>query len=184
MSIAHLYLSKLSVIMLFYTITLLLTLLIPFKASPLVAASKNDGINCNGNHHCHDYKHYPSGLLRDMTYRFISNVPNDLTYHNGEHIACFHKGAFGQGGLNVGGGGVCIYPQYKYEERMDVSVGRIKELLKKLLDHGCTICGSIPLKFNDGEDGGPPMNEPFEGILTSNYVDHPQCKCCELPSMA
>lgn len=50
-----------------------------------------------------------------------------------------------------------------------ITQARVYELLLDLINHGCRVCGSVPVDF--------PNNDPSNGILTINYVkDIAGCK--------
>lgn len=108
------------------------------------------GINCRGSSNCFDGA--GSSLLRDLTSVVGSHIdPNRFEfYNNGEQIICeFETGvcAFFQ---NSGGG----------------SGSTVNTLLNELLQHGCTVCGSIPIN---------PGNNVANSELTVNAAGS-QCR--------
>lgn len=44
------------------------------------------------------------------------------------------------------------------------------DLILALIDHGCKICGSVPIHYADQNS-----NDPSSGILTFNYVKNTDC---------
>ncbi|KAF2191862.1 hypothetical protein K469DRAFT_695963 [Zopfia rhizophila CBS 207.26] len=72
-------------------------------------------------------------------------------YKSGEHIAC--SGTKSSTGL-------CIFPQ---SLKVELKGQHIKDLLNRLMAHGCKTCGSVPVD-------APNSNNPANGILTSNWV--------------
>lgn len=103
------------------------------------------GINCRGSGFCG-----PQGgamvRLRDAISQ--DNDPGRL-YSSGQKIACTDNNicAFVQ---NFGG---------------QVTQSKIASLMPALVDHGCKICGSVPLDF-------PHSNNVNNGELTVNYVSN------------
>ena len=51
-----------------------------------------------------------------------------------------------------------------------MTLGQIRKMADKLLEHGCGTCGSVPVHLVDQGS-----NDPGAGILTFNYVKNPYC---------
>ena len=142
------------------------------------------GINCRGSFMCKVASWQSkspkriSQALRDAIW--LSPKANHTMYQSGEHIICVTSslgvsnevGAQTSDGptssLTLSGkintGGICVFPQGS-----NVTLGLVRGLSDKLLQHGCGTCGSVPIKFLEGS------NDPGPGILTYNYVNNPDC---------
>lgn len=69
----------------------------------------------------------------------------------------------------AGEGGICVFLQNMADgARLDL--GTIRPLTDSLLEHGCSVCGSVPIHEVDQQS-----NDPSDGILTFNYVANPFC---------
>lgn len=152
------------------------------------------GINCRGSSMC-SYATFESKaqigvmqLLRDAVWR--TTLPSNTTYNSGEHIICVAENqpivlnpsttiaAGPEGGVSPSGsfslsgsiktGGICLFAQGNLKTPLTLKI--IRPLLDRLLEHGCETCGSIPVHAIDQNS-----NDPADGILTFNYVEHPYC---------
>ena len=153
------------------------------------------GINCRGSSLCHlaSWENKASAPIMQVLRNAVweSRKDNATTYNSGEHIICVAEkqpitltgtatyntpdseggsgslaGSFGlSGGLSTGG--ICLFPQMSSGS---LSLGEIRPLTDKLLEHGCGTCGSVPIHFVDQGS-----NDPSAGILTFNYVKNPYC---------
>ena len=96
-------------------------------------------------------------------------INDDAIYHWGEHIMCARNSHLAQGSI-------CLFLQG--EGGAGASGNIIKKSIRKLAEHGCHICGSVPLASVNDVD--------LLGELTSNYVLSKSCQglCSpgELPS--
>lgn len=128
------------------------------------------GINCRGSSFCpsqdftSDYTgtmlRIVNGLASCLKSEFNCGPLNDTDiYKSNAHIVCL---PLGKSFL----GGICAFTQRNLNP-LGVLGTVIKRKLTQLHDHGCHICGSVPL--GDG-------NDPAEaGILTVNYVNGVVC---------
>jgi hypothetical protein len=134
------------------------------------------GINCAGSGFCAlagwDSPSPQSivQILRDVVWE--SAMPNSTSYNSGSHITCVsvsQKISIGASLLwlngNIGEGGVCLFPQGS-----SLTLEKIRPLTNAILEHGCKVCGSVPIHYVD--EGS---NDPTDGILTFNYVANPYC---------
>ena len=103
------------------------------------------GINCEGSHMCR----YSAGDAVEVMKNYTSTLTPAQTFEEGVHIACRDS--------------ICAFAQHV---PAPLRGDEIQELIAKLWDHGCDICGSVPL---DALDGG---NDLDSGMLTLNYVSH------------
>ncbi|KAG8531285.1 uncharacterized protein KY384_003997 [Bacidia gigantensis] len=160
-----------------FVLSLLTTLLTP--ATSL-------GVNCRGSALCDRATlSSQSGkivqIFRDAVY--AAQIPDDTHYNDGDHILCISqtesltisagveggaKGVTGSfslsGSLAVGAGGICLFPQ---GTQSGLALSEIRTLADKVLEHGCSTCGSVPRDWE--------QNDPKDGILTFNYVENPFC---------
>ena len=65
-------------------------------------------------------------------------------------------------------GGICLFTQGLSLPEEGTNGSVIYNALGRLLDHGCTKCGSVPLSGNDDPDE--------VGYVTSNYVISGVCR--------
>ena len=166
------------------TSTLLYLTVLPF-ITPL-------GINCRGSGLCplaswnDKSTESITQVLRDAVW--ASSKPNSTSYKSGDHIICVSQsqtltlggsvaGAAGEAPLvgtatgtfslsgSIAEGGICLFPQ-----GASLTLGQIRPLTDKVLEHGCHTCGSVPIHFVDQGS-----NDPKAGILTFNYVSNPYC---------
>lgn len=147
------------------------------------------GINCRGSGFCklaswqNKNPERVMQALRDAIW--ASPKPNSTAYTSGAHVICLSSsvaintevGAAApenavSAGFSVSGkinsGGICVFPQLP-SSTGNITLGLIRGLSDKLLEHGCGTCGSVPVKFLEGS------NDPGPGILTYNYVKDPSC---------
>ncbi|ORX96797.1 hypothetical protein BCR34DRAFT_176562 [Clohesyomyces aquaticus] len=152
------------------TATLRMKLSIATTAAAILAsfvgtttANTDIGINCNlHSRHCKHSYHWqkmPLELLRDA----IDTLPDDMTYAEGEYIACFLD--------------YCAWPDSLplalgngYKPR--VSAKEIKRVIRELLNYGCLRCGNVPMTY-------PSINADFRqvGQLKVQNIKHNQKKC-------
>ncbi len=124
-----------------------------------------NGINCKGSFGC--LSEY--GTINEMVSSLKGNNPNAThMYQNGEKIFCQHSvgerppASVAAASLRRSSGdAICIFPQGTQEGLLGSSV---ISLVQALWDHGCRICGSVPIKYPDDNEEGN------YGILTINYV--------------
>jgi hypothetical protein len=79
-------------------------------------------------------------------------LPEDMWFAEGQQIACE--------------GSICAFIQ----NAGGAWSWQIKTLAQDLADHGCKICGSVPIGF-------PGTNDVSQGQLTFNYVDTSKADC-------
>lgn len=107
---------------------------------------KREGINCEGSSNCGMTEEW---VVSDIN-GWMGNVDDDRLYNNGEHIVC------------VGDITFCSFPR---DTTGGVLGKDLKVLMNILVDHGCTVCGSVPT----GAPAG--INDVSQGMLTINYVE-------------
>lgn len=132
------------------------------------------GINCRGSSYCSPC------YIQDFSIADIADVTNiggtqlppgynkDTTYRNQQQIYCtWVRNCYSKSAHSS----FCLFPQHMREGQR-ITLGEVHELVKKLRDHGCQSCGSVPLAALHGS------NDPSEdGILTFNFVSNPHgCK--------
>ncbi|KAL6721700.1 hypothetical protein ACLMJK_000804 [Lecanora helva] len=176
-----------------YSSMILQTLVLLYALSTTTSAL---GINCRGSGMCriasweNKARVRITQVLRDAVWN--SPKPNSTTYGNGDHVICVSQfqtislthGLTSGGDVagaqseqenqfslsaNIGGGGICLFPQYMADGAM-LSLEQIRPLTDQVLAHGCGTCGSIPIHYVDQGS-----NDPSAGILTFNYVKNPDC---------
>ena len=167
--------------------------LLPSLTSLLAGAASALGINCRGSGLCplatwDNQSPLPvMQILRDALYQ--SKAPDSTPYNGGDHVICVSNtltinlslpiidptgltSGSALGSWHLGGkikdGGICLFPQGL--KNGPLTLGMIRKLVDKLLEHGCETCGSVPIHFVDQGS-----NDPDDGILTFNYVRHPYC---------
>ena len=101
------------------------------------------GINCEGSGACGD-----SGARLGNLKTLVDPIDPNRVYQNGEHIAC-------------DGHQVCCFLQ----GTGGIRGADIPGLVGALLDHGCGICGSVPVFFFAGDN-----DISTHGQLTCNFV--------------
>lgn len=129
------------------------------------------GINCRGSSYCSPC--YVEGYqLNDfIAWSNVKAVGNphaghpDREYRNGEYIFCEKvQTCYGTGFKSF-----CLFPQHM-AKGSTLKLSDAHQLVRKLSDHRCEFCGSIPIAALEGS------NDPAEaGILTVNYVSNPHC---------
>ncbi|KAJ6263900.1 hypothetical protein Dda_0037 [Drechslerella dactyloides] len=135
-----------------------------FNNSVLIARDPADGINCQGLYYC-----LSGGGDSDPSTEILSSVraiPDDVLYEHHEVIAC----AYGINYPDDSPGYLCAWLDYadhtkddfygKVENRWFRTGKTIKEMVKRLVDHGCKRCGSIPMDYDS--------NMLYTGFLTMN----------------
>lgn len=160
--------------------------------SALLGLATSLGINCRGSGLCPlagwddtSSESIAQGL-RDALWD--STDENSTSFSNGDHVICVSEsqpitvgitasaeGAEGSLGTsltlngNIHEGGICVFPQ-KMASGATLDLGTIRGLADALLEHGCSVCGSVPIHYVDNGS-----NDPADGILTFNYVKNPYC---------
>lgn len=124
-----------------------------FKAAMVVIASAVGvsalGINCEGSGYCGSgwnpgANNHPLQELADI---IDYGIDDNRWYGQGEHVACDQSS------------GVCAFVQ----KASGASGGTLAIVARDLANHGCTVCGSVPLDF-------PRTNDVNNGELTFNFV--------------
>ena len=141
------------------------------KAVPTVGSSL--GINCRGSVLCPDNIGVSPDYIRTLIAIANGNAvdcPSDFScgplndadiYFPKEHILCIPTGESLLGGI-------CAFAQGSNVPATGVTGALVKRKLGELGEHGCRVCGSVPL-------GG--YNDPQrQGILTVNYISKLACK--------
>jgi hypothetical protein len=106
------------------------------------------GINCFGSFQCGPIL---DPVMSDIANVIVNQIDRNRFYNNGEHIAC--AGIFCAFLQNSGGApGSSIVP-----------------LIQDLRNHGCKVCGSVPLFFPQGD------NNVRDGELTVNAAEDDAC---------
>ncbi|KAI1848968.1 hypothetical protein JX265_001299 [Neoarthrinium moseri] len=117
------------------------------------------GINCRGSAICSQFFNgaatgHEAKVLADWIqgieaegYQPVA-INSDRIYKNGEQIACYGRSS------------ICAFLQ---KTPNGLSGGDIRKIAKYIPEHGCTICGSVPIDF-------PKTNDVNKGELTFNYV--------------
>jgi hypothetical protein len=127
-----------------------------FSASLVTA-----GVNCEGSGLCGalGIDSITAGQLNNL---IQDVVPSYLSFSGGEKIACV------SGSTDAGDEyGLCAFPQGSLSGPL--SAADAKTLSQDLINHGCKVCGSVPVQALSGG------NSDDEGILTFNYVSSPGC---------
>ena len=142
-----------------------------------IATATGLGINCRGSILCQTIE-APGTELQPIAL-FVAIVNDHTTscsssssnsdcaplsdtdiYAAGVHIVCLPLGV-------VFPGGICAFTEGNIPNR-GISGRSVKRKLKQLMEHGCDVCGSVPLAENNDPDE--------EGILTVNYVARGACE--------
>ena len=132
------------------------------------------GINCRGSILCPDnigasspdyirtLIEIANGTAVDCPSDFSCGPLNDADiYFPKDHILCLPTGKSLLGGI-------CVFAQGRNVPATGVTGALVKRKLGQLRDHGCRVCGSVPL----GGDNDPQRH----GILTVNYISKLACK--------
>jgi hypothetical protein len=129
----------------------LFTLALTALASSCVAAL---GINCQGSANCGIFISRHPGLTGAESLRqgITAQVDDNRWYQNGEQLACV-TGALCDS--------ICAFLQ----NTGGLPGNEIKTLAQRIVEHGCTVCGSVPVFFDQGDN-----NVDSHGELTFNYV--------------
>lgn len=125
------------------------TIAFAISALLLVPEAYGLGINCRGSGLCPQAGlDAPNAAIRLKG--FIDNIQNDRFYRNGEQIACVHANTYD---------GICAF----WQKTNGLYGGTAKQKAHYIPEHGCDICGSVPLDY-------PHTNNVENGMLTFNYV--------------
>ncbi|KAH7246685.1 killer toxin Kp4/SMK [Fusarium tricinctum] len=111
-----------------------------------VGLSEALGINCRGSGLCVGNK----GAITQMAGQ-LRAIDSSKTFSEGQHITCVEID-------NIGEPSICLF--YQQTGSRTFTVAQTQALFQQILDHGCKLCGSVPL------DGGDVKN----GELTVNAV--------------
>lgn len=106
------------------------------------------GINCRGSSTCGVVE----GSIATLTNN-VCSLPGFFKYAPGQRITYY---------CDRFAGGLAVFTQ---NTSSNLSARNACSLLKRLQNHGCKKCGSIPLAF-------PGSNDVSKGQLTVNYVAH------------
>jgi hypothetical protein len=68
--------------------------------------------------------------------------------------------------INSRGSAACNSVHHPDFQGKNVADNEIKTLAKRIVDHGCESCGSVPVFFDKGDN-----DVKSQGELTFNYVD-------------
>lgn len=99
----------------------------------LVGLSASLGINCRGSGGCTGSGTIGvSGTRLSNLKNQIDKIDDDKHFDNGDHLACEE---------NKLGTGICAFYQ---NTGSGGSGSEAKGLIQKLINHGCTACGSVP----------------------------------------
>ena len=131
------------------------------------------GINCRGSVFCPDKIGVSADFIKtlieitngnavDCPSYFSCGPLNDSDiYLPNDRIVCLPTG---QSLL----GGICAFAQGSNVPATGVTGALVKRKLRELSDHGCRVCGSVPLSGD---------NDPLRhGILTVNYISKLACR--------
>ncbi|KAF8588173.1 Kp4-domain-containing protein [Ramaria rubella] len=110
-------------------------------------ATAVSGINCQGSSQCSSSN---IGTLSQMS-SLLQGLDRSRFFNNGEHIACIEKN----------GAGICAFLQ----NTGGAPATSIPPLIDALINHGCKVCGSVPLFFPQGDN-----NPADHGVLVVNFV--------------
>ena len=133
---------------------------IALAASSYVTAK---GINCQGSSDCFFFSNpdNPNQSIADSLHQEIAaHVDDNRWYQNGEHIVCV------DGEVRVfpftDFGSICAFLQNTWGLPGSV----IKTLSQRIVEHGCSKCGSVPAFFDQGDN-----DIKSHGELTFNFVN-------------
>ncbi|KAK3680823.1 Kp4-domain-containing protein [Podospora appendiculata] len=131
--------------------------------NPATLVTRDLGINCRGSVLCNAPAYGDNAAKRLQAY--INNgIQTSRVYRNGEHIACVSRDGTG---LRTKGG-FCAFLQ---GTTRNIDGGSIKLLIGYIVNHGCVVCGSVPIDYQNGS------NNPANGILTINAVEDTANPC-------
>ena len=160
------------------TVSLFLTLMsftlsINPSLNAVSAVGTSLGINCRGSLLCPDHIGTSPDYMRtliEITNGNAVDCPSDFScgplndadiYLSQDHIVCLPTGVSVLGGI-------CAFAQGSNVPATGVTGALVKSKLGELRNHGCRVCGSVPL----GGDNDPQR----QGILTVNYISKWACK--------
>ncbi|KAL1794993.1 hypothetical protein ACET3X_006809 [Alternaria dauci] len=124
---------------------------IPYETFPASGNSTDvhtlgHGINCKGSSQC---KYCKASL--DQILATLRKIPDNVTFMNGEKIAC-------QTCDPEHIQGICVFARNLH---MEINAKDARQIVQRLRDHSCGRCGSVPIhKGADLE----------QGMITANYV--------------
>lgn len=116
----------------------------------LAASTSALGINCKGSALC---SATTDGGVAQQLKEYIDRIDTSRYYNNGQQIACDKVQAI-EGSVTI-----CAFLQ----NSNGAPGSSIKELAHYIPDHGCKVCGSVPLFY-------PQDNNVDNGELTFNVV--------------
>ncbi|KAF4445485.1 killer toxin, Kp4/SMK-like, core [Fusarium austroafricanum] len=127
-----------------------------FSSSALLFASSvaGLGINCRGSGFCSLSPNGSIQKIKEQIGVIIADGQGDRHFDTGAQIAC----------TNADQGSFCAFYQ---SNGASGSANDAFTHIQWIIDHGCKLCGSVPI--HDG-------NNVDDGQLTVNYVSDP---CCE-----
>ncbi|KAH7210773.1 killer toxin [Fusarium redolens] len=133
-------------------------------ALAIINMASAKGINCEGNARCPELNLYQG--VGDYLGQANRIDPNRW-YNNGEHIMCFTSYPHTEIGIKA------PLSSCAFLQKSGGAPGRsIKPLLEALNNHGCRMCGSVPLFYPQGDN-----DIDHHGELTINFVDHNKVHC-------
>ncbi|KAJ7665049.1 Kp4-domain-containing protein [Mycena polygramma] len=127
---------------------LIVTLALVGRTSAVPAAhtsASTFGINCEGSLKCHGQ---PGDTAKQLV-GYIESLDPARVYTNGQHIACRYN--------------ICAFLQ---GEPAPMSGAAIRNVAHLIVEHGCTVCGSVPTSAG---------NDDAYGELTFNFVNDASC---------
>ncbi|KAJ7286381.1 Kp4-domain-containing protein [Mycena rebaudengoi] len=104
------------------------------------------GINCRGSSGCSG----KPGNVASLLTGYINGVSDATNFNNGQQIACVDS--------------ICAFLQNTNGKNGQ----QIKAVVGNIVNHGCTVCGSVPTDYPGG-------NDVSAGQLTFNFVSNPAC---------
>ncbi|KAN0072926.1 hypothetical protein V8E54_009040 [Elaphomyces granulatus] len=117
-----------------------------------------------------------------------ASLPDSTTYNAGENIICVThssgptidlSGNIGASADGVSAGlGICIFPEGDPQTNASdpITLGQVKPLVDYMINHGCKVCGEIPIHFLDRNVTNAIGNG---GLLKVDYKTNDNCidKC-------
>jgi hypothetical protein len=129
---------------------------ITILAAAIISQVSALGINCKGSGWCTSATSDVAHCLNEL----IQTIDSNRWYNNEQHIACCQSdGKFGLPDAE-GSVGFCAYLQ----KSGGAPGSSIKKLGPYIPNHGCKVCGSVPLFYPQGN------NNVDDGELTFNMV--------------
>lgn len=120
--------------------------MVPWSSAGSIDANNvSAGINCQGSIKCNGQPSDTAKLLVE----YISEIDSGRYYSEGQHIACR--------------GNICAFLQGVPGPTPGEDIKNVAPLI---VQHGCTVCGSVPTG---------PNNDDRYGQLTFNYVNDAAC---------